>query len=266
MRVACVGDNCIDYYERLNRKYPTGNIVDTAVNLVKLGAQASVISTTGNDENGRWMLKTLAKEGVDISHLKVGNGPTAITYMDMDGFDRIHGEYKEGVLEQMLFDEKDIEFAATHDIAHTALWGKADSILPALKAKQIPISFDYADQLSNSLVESTLPYVDYGFYSYHHGRDSYIDAFLTDKVERGMKIAIATFGEKGSLARDQNKFYIGQTIPANVVNTVGAGDSFIAGFLYGILNNLSIDNSILWGSHTAAKVVAVFEPWVITEI
>ena len=33
MRVAEIGDNCIDLYERIGRKYPTGNVVDTGVNL-----------------------------------------------------------------------------------------------------------------------------------------------------------------------------------------------------------------------------------------
>lgn len=265
MKVACIGDNCIDYYERLNRKYPSGNIVDTAVNLVKLGANASVISTTGNDENGRWMIETLTKEGVDISHLKVAQGATAITYMDMNGLDRVHGEYEEGVLKNILFDEEDIAFAMTHNLVHTALWGKAENVLPALKAKKIPISFDYADRLNSPLVESTLPYVDYGFYSYHHGRDPHIEAFLSDKVERGMKTAIATFGEKGSLACDNNGFYAGNVFPANVVNTVGAGDSFIAGFLYGILEGRSVAESLSCGARVAAQVVSVFEPWVMTE-
>ena len=70
MRVAEIGDNCIDVYERIGKKYPTGNVVDTGVNLQKLGIPVSIISTTGNDENGKWMLETLKKEGVDISHQK----------------------------------------------------------------------------------------------------------------------------------------------------------------------------------------------------
>ena len=108
MRVAEIGDNCIDVYERIGKKYPTGNVVDTGVNLQKLRIPVSIISTTGNDENGKWMLETLKKEGVDISHLKIGDGATAVTYMDMDGKDRVHGDYVEGVLENIVFDEEDI--------------------------------------------------------------------------------------------------------------------------------------------------------------
>ena len=76
-------------------------------------------------------------------------------------------------------------------------------LLPAIKERgHALISFDYADRLDHPLVESTLPYVDIGFYSYHKDRDEFIRNFLKDKVARGMKVAVATFGEKGSLAWD----------------------------------------------------------------
>lgn len=263
-----IGDNCIDLYVRIdgkevNRCYPTGNAVDTGVNLQKLGIKTSIISTTGNDENGKWMISALKKEGLDISHLKIGNGPTAITYMDLNGNDRVHGEYVEGVLEDIVFDEEDISFAAEHDLVHTALWGKAQEVLPRIKERGTRISFDYADCLDHPLVEYTLPYVDYGFYSYHNKRDAFIEAFLKDKVDRGMKIAVATFGEKGSLAYDGKTFTeCGINSVENVVNTVGAGDSYISGFLYGILNNLTIKECMEIGARVSAEVIQVFEPWV----
>lgn len=262
MKFAALGDNCIDVYERLGKRYPTGNIVDTGVNMQLLGISTSIISTTGNDQNGEWMIQTLRDEGIDISHLKVGNGSTAITYMDMDGLDRVHGDYEEGVLEQMVFDEGDLSFAAQHDLVHTALWGKAEDALPKLKEKGAVISFDYADRLEHPLVLKTLPFVDYGFFSYKKKRDRFIELYLKDKTDRGMKLAVATFGDEGSLAFDGKRFYEGQIYPAKVVNTVGAGDSFIAGFLSEILMGHTIPEALDKGAKVAAEVVSVFEPWV----
>lgn len=269
MRAAMIGDNCIDVYVRINgevvnRRYPTGNCVDTGVNLCKLGIPTAIISTTGSDADGRWMLDTLTAEGMDVSHLKVGSGQTAITYMDMDGSDRVHGEYIEGVLKDIVFDEEDIAFAASHDLVHTALWGMAENALPAIRAAGCKaISFDYADRLEHPLVEQTLPYVDYGFYSYHKERDTFIEDFLRDKVSRGMKIAVATFGDKGSLAYDGKDFTSFGIFPAaQVVNTVGAGDSFISGFLYGVLQGWPVKDCLSKGAEVAAQVVQVFEPWV----
>lgn len=266
MRVAEIGDNCIDLYERLGKKYPTGNVVDTGVNLKKLGADVSIISTTGSDEFGQWIVESLAREGLDISHLKIAEGPTAVTYMDMDGNERVHGDYVEGVLSDMVFDEEDIRFACEHDLVHTALWGKAEKVLPKIAEKGVPIAFDYADRLDHELVEETLPYVSYGFYSYHNGKDEFISSYLKDKVDRGMKIAVATFGEKGSLAYDGKSFYAGPIFPAKkVVNTVGAGDSFIAGFLYGVLSGYDVLKCLRTGARVASSVVEVFEPWVTKE-
>lgn len=261
VRAAMMGDNCIDEYPRLGRGYPTGNVVDTGLNLRRLGAQVSILSTTGSDEAGSRMRETLSSEGLDVTRLKTGEGATAVTIMDMDGLDRVHGDYSEGVLATMTFDEDDIAFAASYDIVHTALWGKAESALPRLKELGATVSFDYADRLSHPLVESTLPFVDYGFFSYHEGRNDFIEGFLRDKVARGMRLAVATFGEDGSLCWDGNRFHACGIVPAKVVNTVGAGDAYIAGFLFGILSGQPVDGSMALGARVAADVVGVFEPW-----
>ena len=136
MRAAMIGDNCIDVYRKIDgkevfRRYPTGNVVDTGVNLQKLGVPTSIISTTGSDEMGAWMVESLRAEGLDLTRLKVGDGPTAVTYMDMNGTDRVHGEYIEGVMADIKFDKEDIRFAAAHDLVHSALWGMAEEALPA---------------------------------------------------------------------------------------------------------------------------------------
>ena len=74
MKAACIGDNCVDYYRNLDRGYPTGNAVDTAVNMQHLGVPSAIISTTGSDEYGAWMIESLRREGLDTSHLKVAKG------------------------------------------------------------------------------------------------------------------------------------------------------------------------------------------------
>ena len=253
MKAACIGDNCIDYYRNLERQYPTGNAVDTCVNMQKLGVPSAIISTTGSDDNGKWMIDSLKKEGLDISHLKVAEGQTAITYMDLEGLDRVH--------------EEDVRFACEHDIVHTALWGNAEKVLPAIHESGTLVSFDYCDRLDHPLVEQTIGCVDYGFFSYHGEKDDpKIREYLQDKVARGMKVATATFGVKGSLSWDGERWYDGGIYPCEkLVNTVGAGDSFIAGFLVGVLNGDPIDVCQDRGAKISSQVVGVFEPWVVEE-
>jgi fructoselysine 6-kinase len=259
--VAAIGDNCMDVYPKLGRQYATGNMVDFAVNIKQLGFDTAVISLTGNDANGKLMQETLAKEGIDSTHLRVGNGPTAVTYMDMNGKDRVHGEYIEGVLEKMTFSAEDIEFASGHSLVHTAFWGKADSHLEQLRAHGALLSFDYATKKDDLLVEKTLPFVDYAFFSFP-GSEQAAKEFLKQVCTAGPQVAVATFGSEGSLAYDGEQFYRFGIFPARVENTVGAGDAFIAGFMAGILSGDSIQKCLESGARIAARVVETFEPWV----
>lgn len=262
-KVAAIGDNCMDVYPRLERMYPTGNVVDFAVNMRKLGLPTAVISTTGSDTYGQVMLDTLREEGLDISHLKMGDGPTAITYMDMDGTDRVHGEYAEGVLEHIVFTPEDIAFAGGHDLVHTAFWGKADGHLAALRSQGALVSFDYATKKDSELVARTLPCVDYAFFSFSGAKEE-APAYLRWAHGKGPRVSVATFGSQGSLAFDGKEFYSFGIYPAKVVNTVGAGDAFIAGFMAAVLCGEGIQAALLRGAKVAAEVVETFEPWVKT--
>ena len=260
MRVAAIGDNCIDFYLKLNRFYPTGNAVDFAVNIRKLGLPTSLITVVGDDEYGRVMMETLKQQKLDLTHTKVVSGSTALTVMDMHGNERIHGEYKEGVMETACFSEEDIEFTGAHDYVHSTFLGRADQHLEKIKESGAKISFDYSVDLDCEMVNRTIGYVDYPFFSYKK-RDSYIEQYLKDKVCKGAKIAVATFGEEGSLAYDGSRFYEYGIIKSNVVNTIGAGDSFIAGFIFGMARGMEIIKCMEQGARVAAGVVSVFGPW-----
>ena len=52
--------------------------------------------------------------------------------------------------------------------------------------------------------------------------------------EKGAKTVVAMLGEYGSLAYENGKFYKLDAEKVEVVNTVGAGDSYIAAFTYGV--------------------------------
>jgi len=76
------------------------------------------------------------------------------------------------------------------------------------------------------------------------------------KASKLVKLAIVKLGEKGSIMRTKNKtlrFNIFK--PNKVVDTTGAGDMYAAGILYGIANNLSLEESGKIASYAAAKVI-----------
>ncbi|WP_205672340.1 fructoselysine 6-kinase [Ammoniphilus sp. YIM 78166] len=260
MRVAGVGFNCIDLYENLNKHYPTGNSVDFVIHLSRMGVDTSMISVIGDDVYGGQMADLLQNEGIDISHLHVKKGSTAIYKMDLNGNDRVHKEMVEGVMSSFSLTDEDIAFIKEHDVLHTNLSGKIMGLLPQFKEHGILTVFDFSVRV-NEIPESILPSVDYAFFSYDKGEDEFILDYLKWAKDLGPKVVIATLGEKGSIAYDGESYYREGIVKVEVVNTVGAGDSFCAGFMYGILQNWSIQESLHHGAKVASQVVMKFEPY-----
>ncbi|MFC7391959.1 fructoselysine 6-kinase [Scopulibacillus cellulosilyticus] len=260
MRIVTVGDNCMDVYLEKQKAYPGGNPVNVAVYLTDLGAEASYIGWVGHDEYGNKMMQAIQSKGVDISHISQKEGQTAITYVEMADNDRQFGEYIEGVMAGFSLTMEDIRFIQTHQLVHTGIWGHADKYYPLFKEKGLYTSFDFSDQLNHRLVKTLPPFVDYPFFSYSKD-DAYIREFLKDVKKQGSKVAVATLGEQGSLAYDGQQFYKCGIIEGEVVDTMGAGDSFIAGFIYGTLKGVSIENCLELGAKTAAKTIRYFGAW-----
>lgn len=220
----------------------------------------SMIGTTGTDEYGLAMVTTLAAEGIDLSHFWTTEGPTAVAYMDMIGNDRLHVRYDEGVMEGVQYSDEDIAFAASHDLVHSAPWGHVEAHLERIRHARVPISFDYSTYCADPVMGRTLPLIDYAFFSFPQ-RDSEAETCLRRAVECGVRVAVATLGEHGSLAWDGRDWSAFGIYEAHVVNTIGAGDAFIAGFMHCTLLGGSVDESLDEGARLAASVVGVFEPW-----
>ena len=55
--------------------------------------------------------------------------------------------------------------------------------------------------------------------------------------ELGAQNVIVSLGSKGSIFVDKNKAYRARPIDGKLVNSVGAGDSMVGGFVYGMVNN-----------------------------
>ena len=58
------------------------------------------------------------------------------------------------------------------------------------------------------------------------------------------------------------RFYECGIVPAEkVVNTVGAGDSYIAGFTKGVIDGLDIPACMKAGAELSSRVIGSFEPY-----
>ncbi len=85
--------------------------------------------------------------------------------------------------------------------------------------------------------------------------DGDIIEVLSDIHEKGVTYAIATMGEKGAIMVCDSGTFKMTPPPVKSVNTTGAGDSFLAGIIYGLKNNSDCYKMLkLAGSIAAVKV------------
>lgn len=264
LKLAAIGSNCVDFYENLNggRAFPGGGPVNMAVYTARLGETSSYIGPVGNDENGKIILNSLEKEKVDISHVKIEIGNTALTEVSLENGERIFGDYHEGVMKNYSLSDADIDFITTHDVVVADFWGRAEQYLPVLHQRGMKIAFDCADRLAEDICSVAIPYVDYLFFSSDFGDNENLRAQMREVYHKGAGMVIAMLGEKGSLSYDGRKFTKFGIIPCdNVVDTMGAGDSYIAGFLCGLAKYKNIALAMENGAKTATKTISYFGAW-----
>lgn len=74
-------------------------------------------------------------------------------------------------------------------------------------------------------------------------------------IELGAKHVIVSWGSKGSYLVSKEHVYYQAPLQGNVLNTVGAGDSMVAGFIYGYVNRLSLIETFRYATLSAAGTI-----------
>lgn len=81
--------------------------------------------------------------------------------------------------------------------------------------------------------------------------------YARELIKEGSENVIVSLGKDGSVLVTKDEAYIGNAPEGKLVSSVGAGDSMVAGIVYGISNNLTIVDSykyaIASGSSTACS-------------
>ena len=129
------------------------------------------------------------------------------------------------------------------------------------RAMGIPVAFDGAERPLDEAGRIALPHVNVAFFSDDASDEESLKARILEIAALGPQIVVATRGGKGSLAYDGESFYPGQIVPCSVVDTMGAGDSFIAGFLMAWLKKESIPACMRAGAENAAVTLGYPGAW-----
>ncbi len=261
MRLAAVGDNCMDVYENIGKAYPGGNPVNVAVYFVRLGGEASYTGVVGTDSYGALMKEKIGEKGVDVSHIRFEEGHTAITHVELIDGERVFGDYEEGVLANFKLTDEEIDFLCSHDMVVTGLWGNIHEDLEKIHARGVLTAFDAATRPDDEAARIAIPSTDYLFFATDDGDTPKLRKQMQEIHACGPKLVITTLGDKGSIVYDGSTYWTFGIIPCNVVDTMGAGDSYIAGFLKGILEEKTVTQCMNAGAANSSVTLEYNGAW-----
>ena len=260
-RIACIGDNCVDFYDETGERYPGGNPVNVSVYFRRLGTPSSYIGAVGNDENGKMIIDSLAGKGVDVSHVKVLEGITAITHVQRISGERVFGDSDSGVSALLELTEEDLDFIETHDLAVSGLWGYTEPFLPILKKRGIPIAYDASNYPDLPQGKEGIRHADYVFFSDDEADEEQLRQKMRSIAAAGPSVVVAMRGSRGSLALEGERYEASGIVNCEVVDTMGAGDSYIAGFLNAHLDGADLTECMRKGAENAAITIGYKGAW-----
>ncbi len=260
-KAIAMADNCIDVYYKLDRYYLTGNSIDFAFNYKSLGGDVTEMTILGNDVFADALVDRLEQRGIPLRVLKKVDRPTGMATMDIIDGDRTHLHFVGNAMEEIELSEEDLAFVKQFDIVYAERWCKVHCYIQELKQPGQIWVYDFSKRLELPDNDLLYPYLDYAFFSYEHD-DEYIREFLKRCHAKGAGCAIAMLGPHGSLAYDGTRFYRQNAAAVDTVNTVGAGDSYIAAFTYGVSLGESIPQCMERGTVQATKIIQQFNPYV----
>lgn len=254
-RILGLGDNTVDTYVDLGLQFPGGNAVNVAVMARRLGCPAAYLGCLGDDDAGRLIEDALAAEGVETVRCRHPRGPNARVLIAHNAGDRRFVRSSPGVRGAWGgFDDEDLAYVAGFDHVHTSIYSELGPDLAAIGRAARGLSFDYSERWTAENLAATLPHVGIAFLSYPHVAAEDCRRLAEDCAARGPRTVVVTRGLAGSIALVDGRFHEGGVVPAETVDTLGAGDGFIAGFLVSYLTAPDIGAALAAGADNAARV------------
>jgi fructoselysine 6-kinase len=264
LKVLCIGDNCVDYYREMNLRFPGGNALNVAVYTSGFsGVQSDYVGVLGTDDNGKFIEDQMSKAGLSTRFLIRKDGETAITVILLRGGDRVFESYLEGVQANVSYPQELVDLPKAYDLAHFTVWGFGKELVKGLSCAAKPLlSCDFSSQIDDPRT-NIMKYLDCSFFSgsdlIRRGLDP-VDTLKRLKATTS-GLVVMTLGSQGSIATDGEDIYREAAFPIDVVDTLGAGDSYIASFLVNRLRGMSISDSMKAGHEYAARVCVRLGAW-----
>lgn len=258
-----------------------GAELNFAIGCSRLGLKAGWISRLGNDEFGKYIKNFARGECIDVSQVKlVDDYPTSLNFKEIrsDGSAKItYYRDKSPTLTMDIHDLDEIYFQQAKILHITGIYPaihpkNIDLIKHAIhlaKRNGLKVSFDpnirlrmWSKQKAKKVLSTILPYVDIllaGDKEMEIILGESDPSLIFNKTQQlGISFVVIKRGEKGSIGYCHKETY--QAEPQKnikVIDTVGAGDGFNAGVIFGIKQGWSLKRILDFANTVGAMVVEV---------
>lgn len=258
LRIASVGDNCIDVYGP-DASAVGGNALNVAVGLVRPGVLASYVGEVGSDAAGRRVMTAASAMGLDVNRVHVVEGSTWVAYITVgdDGVARLASE-DPGACGPYVLHEDELDFLAAFDHVHMANLADRSRVIAALRGAGVSTSYDYGH--SWPAEDEALPRIVFGSVDGPGAAEAGRELARSAR-DRGADLAVAMLGAAGSLAGDGRELLMQAARPIQPVDTLGAGDRYIAEFLASFLDHVPLPGAMVRAADVASETCMHWAAW-----
>ncbi|MEO8470266.1 MAG: PfkB family carbohydrate kinase [Chloroflexota bacterium] len=256
MKLAGVGDNVVDRYMDLGLMFPGGQALNVAVYARRFGLESAYVGAIGDDVAGRQVLGAMRSEGLDISRLRIVAGTNAHAEVALVDGDRQFMGGNAGVSKFRL-SESDLAYLSEFDFVHSSESSYLEDQL-GLLAGVAPVSFDFAVRRDPAYIEPLLPHVTIAEFSLGDLDEGAAKAWLQHIQSLGPRLVLGTRGASGALLLEGDRFWYQPTVSTEVIDTLGAGDAFIARVLVGVVRGEPFEISLAEAAVAAASTCRAY--------
>src|ERR1044071_4024165 len=236
-----------------------------AHNLAALGSRVGFQSRIGDDPLGQIALERLQQGGVDVSQVRRVSGDitTGLTVILHHQAWRNILTYA-GTIVELTWDDLDLNYLADSRHFHLASYYLHRGLLPRvgelfqrLKGKGLTISLDTNDDPDDRWegLTEVLKYVDVLLPNEREARKiagtEDLEAAIR-KLSDMVPLVVVKLGKEGALAQRGNQRFTCPSRRVEAIDTVGAGDSFDAGFLHQYVRGADLQTCLASGNAAGA--------------
>jgi sugar/nucleoside kinase (ribokinase family) len=235
-----------------------------AHNLAALGSRVGFVTKASGDPFGSLALDRLRERGVNLTRIRHG-ARSGVTVILHHGAQRHILTYP-GTISELRFDDLDLDYLASARHFHLSSLFLQRALLPhvaelyrRMKSAGLTTSLDTNDDpgdcWDNSIIEDILPHVDILLPNEREAmkmsQTEDLEMALSRLAQKVHTVVIKV-GANGAVATQNGRRYSAPAVQVKVVDPIGAGDSFNAGFLHQFVRGRDLPTCLAYGNLSGA--------------